>query len=228
MILRQVPTAWNIADPGTKCLTTQRLLVLVHEAGLVFVEDFAQVGVSEYHMQRETGGSRTQIKKIANTIFRMSVATGLEPVVAPGEVLVVDNQQCAAPMGSSSGTTSWTFGVCIFLSVLLIAMLGGALWWMWKKIKLLLHDSYRMSNHYEFDVELETRIAMAEDMIETVRYGLMEFGGFVRVNELTGEQRQSMYVQERGNFVVWRLKHEEAETTDSPEAAGEEHGGGTS
>lgn len=40
-----------------------------------------------------------------------------------------------------------------------------------------------------------------EDVIEVVRYGLMEYGGFTRFQELSGEQRQSMYVQERGNYV---------------------------
>ena len=33
--LRQVPTVWNVADIGTKCLNQQRMMVLMHETGLV-------------------------------------------------------------------------------------------------------------------------------------------------------------------------------------------------
>ena len=40
-----------------------------------------------------------------------------------------------------------------------------------------------------------------------LRYGLMEFGGFVRNQTLTRDQRSHMLVQERGNFVVWNLRY---------------------
>eukprot|EP00438_Fugacium_kawagutii_P000063 Skav215909 [mRNA] locus=scaffold1542:190863:191786:- [translate_table: standard] len=198
----------------------------MHETGLVYISDHSSVGADEHQRQCEKGGQKSQLKRIAKTIFQMSVAMGLEPVVAAGEVLAVDSQQCPVPVDSPGAVASWMTWFGIFMVALLFAGLCGVLWWMRKKIKILLHDNYHMGNqladHYEYDVELETRISMAEDMIETVRYGLMEHGGFVRFNELTGEQRQSMYVQERGNYVFWRLRQKEPENTDSPEIAGEE------
>ena len=42
--------------------------------------------------------------------------------------------------------------------------------------------------------------------LQCLRYGLMEYGGFVR--------RRHMFVQERGNYVLWQMKTS-AETTDA-------------
>ena len=56
-------------------------------------------------------------------------------------------------------------------------------------------------------------ISGLEAHIESVRYGLMELGGFVRYTLLTRDQRQSMFTQERANFVMWSQRTH-AETTD--------------
>ena len=41
--LRQVPTVWNVADIGTKCLGQQRMMVLMHETGLVYIQQENQL-----------------------------------------------------------------------------------------------------------------------------------------------------------------------------------------
>ena len=56
-------------------------------------------------------------------------------------------------------------------------------------------------------------ISGLEAHMESVRYGLMELGGFVRYTLLTRDQRQSMFTQERANFVMWSQRTH-AETTD--------------
>ena len=51
--LRQVPTAFNVADLGTKVLSRQRLFYLLHEIGLVYITDYSTVGADEFAMQQE-------------------------------------------------------------------------------------------------------------------------------------------------------------------------------
>ena len=64
-------------------------------------------------------------------------------------------------------------------------------------------------------LEQETAETMAglEDYLDTVRFGLMEIGGFVRYSLLSRDQRQSMMTQERANFVMWSHRTR-AENTD--------------
>ena len=85
VMLKQVPTVWNVADIGTKCLAQQRLMVLMHETGLVFVDSGESVGAEEHGRQTERSGNQRQLQRLAKTILRMSVAMGLEPVGAMGQ-----------------------------------------------------------------------------------------------------------------------------------------------
>ena len=52
-----------------------------------------------------------------------------------------------------------------------------------------------------------------EEVLDCIRYGLMELGGFVRHTFLSREQRSHMFVQERANMVLWNLRNQ-ADTTD--------------
>ena len=56
-------------------------------------------------------------------------------------------------------------------------------------------------------------ISGLEAHIESVRYGLMELGGFVRYTLLNRDQRQSMFTQETANFLIWSQRTN-SETTD--------------
>ena len=98
----------------------------------------------------------------------------------------------------------------------------------------------QLGDHYEYAGDLSNRVEVVEEILDTqaariatleeetsegfstteesidcVRFGLMEFGGFVRNTFLTRDQRSHMYTQERANLVLWNLKHR-AETTDPP------------
>ena len=112
MILRQLPTAVNLADIGTKNLAKQRLSYLMNESGLIsliYVATGEEVGWEEAQQQKEKSANSQQIKRIgiAKTLFNMSVAMGLGPVVA-------DAQQCSEP---SSGTSAWWWMLGIFLVI---------------------------------------------------------------------------------------------------------------
>ena len=74
-----------------------------------------------------------------------------------------------------------------------------------------------------FEEETTETLGSLEEEISCVRYGLMEYGGFVRCESLTREQRAHMLTQERGNFVLWNMRTR-AQTTDPPDdAAGGEN-----
>ena len=77
------PIIW--ADIGTKCLPKQRLLVLMHACGLVYLPDGNEVGVEEVQRQVEKAGNSKMIKRVAKAVMRMSVAMGLEPIGAQGK-----------------------------------------------------------------------------------------------------------------------------------------------
>ena len=52
-----------------------------------------------------------------------------------------------------------------------------------------------------------------EEILDCIRFGLMELGGFVRHTFLSRGQRSHMFVQERANMVIWNVRNQ-ADTTD--------------
>ena len=81
--LRQVGTSENLADIGTNCLTSPGLLYLMHETGLICIPSFEDVGQEEFSRHTAKGGGAAQMKRIAKTKYRMSLAMGLEPLSRP-------------------------------------------------------------------------------------------------------------------------------------------------
>ena len=80
ILLRQVQTVWNLADIGTKCLSRQRLYLLMHEAGLVYIPSFERVGGEERDKQSEKSAQSNQLRRIAKKVLQRSIAMGLWPV----------------------------------------------------------------------------------------------------------------------------------------------------
>ena len=66
--------------------------------------------------------------------------------------------------------------------------------------------------------EEDTRdgLQVLDESTDSLRYGLMEMGGFSREGVLTSAQRAHMFVQERANFTLWRMKQRNPDTTDEP------------
>ena len=73
VLLKQVPTIWNVADIGTKCLQQKCLFFLMHESGLVDLDTFESVVEQEHQEQVERSGNRNQLQKIAKVIMRLSL-----------------------------------------------------------------------------------------------------------------------------------------------------------
>lgn len=67
----------------------------------------------------------------------------------------------------------------------------------------------------EHDVEENGRqTSMTADYLESIRYGLVESGRFMRHSSLDGELRHSVMIQERANLVLFNLRRRNAEETD--------------
>ena len=253
IMLRQVQTVWNLADIGTKCLSKQRLYLLMHEAGLVFIPSFERVGGEEHDRQSEKSAQTSQLRKVAKAILRMSLAMGLGPVEAGGT-----SMQC--PSQESATTESfWNFNMMVVF-MLVLATMAVVMYRMWKRLENLIAklreqgrglDSaeFQLAEHYEYAASLDERITalvtttdetathlslMESELhdevntldtnLQCLRYGLMEFGGFVRNDQLSSEQRQHMFVQERANYVLWQMRCR-AETTDPAQTEHAENDG---
>ena len=248
VILKQVPTLWNVADIGTKCLAQHRLMVLMNETGLVYVANGESVGEAEHQHQVERSGNQKNLQKLAKTIMRLSIAMGLEPVGVAGQQCDVGNQQ-------TETNSFWIWFAVIFIGVVMFAITIS----LWRKLKSLTKElesaQHQLADHYsyaawlceridgmawisptismlgetvdanatrldDFIYNTETALATLDDETDCVRFGLMEFGGFVRNQMLTSAQRSQMYIQERANFEVWNANRNRPDTTD--ELHGEE------
>eukprot|EP00435_Cladocopium_sp_Y103_P024696 s2951_g6.t1 len=245
--LRQVGTSYNIADIATKVLTRQRLLLLMHETGLVYLPEFEDVGEEEFQRHQSKTGNAAHIKKIAKAVYRMSLVMGLEPLGAMGQPTCpnLDNDD-------SEFNSFWIFAAVVFFTAL-VTVFSLVAWRLRKRFSILergmqsveesiFHIQNQLADHYGYAAELGDRIdnlgetneglsarmtvfeeettdtlGSLEDLINCVRYGLMEFGGFVRNDSLTREQRGHMLVQERGNFVMWNIRTSAQTTDDVPE-----------
>jgi len=91
--LRQVPTASNVADIGTKRLSRQRLFYLLYECGLAYISDFTRVGADEFVVQNEKMVNSKQLKQITKAILRMNIAMGITGGLEPARLGAVA-QQC--------------------------------------------------------------------------------------------------------------------------------------
>ena len=141
VLWRQIPTAWNCADIGTKSLSQQRLLVLMHECGLIFISNGERVGAEQHQRQVERHGNQRQLQQIAKTILRMNIAMGLGPV----EVVA---QQCGEE-SKASYNVFWiwiTFGLLLGVMILIFT----ALWRKWKAVaQEIEYAQTQRGDHYE-------------------------------------------------------------------------------
>ena len=135
LFLKQVSTVWNVADIGTKILSKQRLMLLMHETGLVYVATEDPVGTDEFDRQVERSGNVSQIQRLTKTILGLSLAMGLEPVQVLG-------QQCSDEGVIATQVTTqnhdWYNALLIgFLvaTILALVVIVGVLWKYVRKLK---------------------------------------------------------------------------------------------
>ena len=234
VMLTQIPTAFNIGDIGTKCLAKRRLLALMGETGMFFVESREQVGQTEQSELVANGTSSKTMTKLAKTLLRLTVVMGLEPTTATAQEEICKSD---AKHGANDGFAMYAI---LALMVFLWLVFACTAVWFWKRLQMRLYwnelqqaetDSFmggqrdmleNVRRHVQrVDDDLRNHVdrwtsdaSVLEDSIDGLRFGLSEIGGFVRYNELSREQRASMMIQERANMVMHDMRRRAPESTD--------------
>ena len=234
-----MPTSLNVSDIGTKALSRKRLLGLMAEAGMLYVETGEPIGeheLADIHNQSETARSTS---KLAKAILRVSLLLGLVPTGTTATFQ--EEQQCSLETVYKGAETMWIWFFMILLFMLWLVFALTA-WWFWKRLNVRLGDNERQlaegdtymwenresinaerSNHDQlvrqfnaFVERTDGEVNMLEECIDCVRDGLVNFGIFVRHTSLTRQQRDSMFTQQRANGVLFRMRQREPDVTDPP------------
>eukprot|EP00435_Cladocopium_sp_Y103_P035447 s2263_g9.t1 len=155
----QVPTMFNLADVGTKPLSKRRLLALMGETGMVYVESQQPVGQEERAELQAHGATSRNMSKLAKTILRLTVMMGLEPTGANG-------QDGSCPVNNSESNDDFWIGMTMFALVLSWLILGATAFWFWRKLdKRLYWNELQLAETDDF-------IGNQRDQLIAVRTGL--------------------------------------------------------
>ena len=140
MELVQVPTSLNVSDIGTKALSRKRLLGLMAEAGMLYVETGEPIGeheLADIHNQYETARSTS---KLAKAILRVSLLLGLGPTGTTATFQ--EEQQCSSETVYKGAETMWIWFFMILLFMLWLVFALTA-WWFWKRLNVRLGHNER-------------------------------------------------------------------------------------
>jgi HAMP domain-containing protein len=169
--LRQVPTASNVADIGTKRLSRQRLFYLLYECGLAYIIDFTSVGADEFVVQNEKMVNSKQLKQITKANLRMSIAVCIAGGLEPARLGAV-TQQCEVSTKEPKHDSWWMFtlvvlGICVLTLFSKLALRT----WRWLEQRLdslettvrgigsdLEQVQMQLGDHYGFAAELSNQI----------------------------------------------------------------------
>ena len=169
--LRQVPTASNVSDIGTKRLSTQRLFYLLYECGLAYITDFTRVGADEFVVQNEKMVNSKQLKQITKAVLRMSIVMGITGGFEPAKLGAV-TQQCEVSTKEPKHDSWWMFTLVVFgICVLTLFSKCALRTWRWLEQRLdplettvrgigsdLEQVQMQLGDHYGFAVGLCNQI----------------------------------------------------------------------
>ena len=143
----------------------------MHESGLVYISIGENVGVDEFQRQSERSGNSSQTQKLAKTILRLSIAMGLEPVVAGQQCDVKDEE------GHSR------FSLAIFLLVIGFVVFVLVLWKCWKMLRRNIDNiEIQLADHCGYAALFSERIDALGFRLEAVqeaRFGMTHWRLFV-------------------------------------------------
>ena len=87
-------------------------------------------------------------------------------------------------------------------------------------IKAISVSRKRGTTTTNYTVQTDRELSMMEDYIDCVRDGLVCYGGFVRYDVLSREQRSNTVAQERSNMTLFRARQVVPDNTDADENPG--------
>ena len=113
----QMPTAYNIADIGTKSLSRKRLFALMGELGMVEAETGQPIGQEELEELRSSHTNSRDVSKLAKTILRLTTVLGLGPTGSHAQ------DQCETPQQPDrSNEMMWIWFAILLLAVAWIGL----------------------------------------------------------------------------------------------------------
>ena len=234
VLMVQVPTSSNVGDIGTKPLSKRRVLALMGEAWMMFVESHEPVGEAERSELQTYGTTSRSMSKLAETILRLIFLIGLEPGTAHGQ-----EKHCRTDGQDVGKLTFWT-NVLLLMFVFSWMVFGLTAIWFWRQLDRRLHwNELQQAQTETFmgaerervnDVQRHVQrvdndmwsfmdwnmneMSMIEDSIDTVRFGLVEIGGLVCHSEPSREQGNQMMIQGRDNMLIHDRSQRAPDTTD--------------
>ena len=193
MSVKQVNTALNVADIGTKPLSRARLDLLLYWCN-ARAGDGHRIGESQHENFKEQHFEKGRIMKMAKFLNRLLIVGGLELAAGSRDEQVIEEE--VPYMG-------WRI-MLVFIAVALVAA-GFA--WMWKKIKHLEWAMRRLQD--ELDVqradfsnsfnELELTWSMQADYAQRIHQGLVYVDGFVQDESVKPEEWSKLKFMEKVN-----------------------------
>ena len=163
VVMAQVPTVWNTGDIGTKALSRQRLMFLLHECGGVQGETGESIGQEEFHAVSEKQMGQQQVRHMAKALLRMTMLMGLEPIGAAGEEICEIGAQSIRVEQTGVGWLEWLLFISCF------AILVGCAYGIWKLSRRLAmvendiwHIQHQMENQDWYSGENRERIYQLE------------------------------------------------------------------
>ena len=106
IFLFQISTVWNVADAGTKVLSSKRLRLLLPELGVFLRFGDECVGQEEFQETSQRAGGK-DVVQLARVVARVIATMGLGPAGAMGQpICLVDSSS-----SSSSSSEKWWFRV---------------------------------------------------------------------------------------------------------------------
>ena len=111
----QIPTILNSGDIRTKPLAKRRLLALMCEVGMIYVETMQPVGGIESAELVESAATSRSMNKLAKTVMKLMLMMGLGPLGAEGQ-----EEFCNTAEQHGANENFW---IAIFLFALVLS------WW---------------------------------------------------------------------------------------------------
>eukprot|EP00435_Cladocopium_sp_Y103_P026538 s705_g6.t1 len=185
------------------------------------------IGQEELQDMRSNHANSRDVSKLAKTILRLTIGSNAQG-------------QCS-DNGIDYSNEMWWIWLAMF--VLAVAWVGFAVaaYKLWLRLdRRMQHNELQQAETDTFTGHqrdlvdeqrtnlrnLETRynsyvrqtdqeLATIEEYVDCVRDGLVHYGGFMRFNELSRQQRSEMFTQERANQILFRARQVAPDTTDT-------------
>ena len=182
----QIATQWNVSDIGTKPLSKQRLLILLHQVGACDPETLDMIGQEEFDRFEERIVGQQSMKRMTKAIMRMALMWGLEPAFNIGAEATSTEEVCLQVQASGSGNENFWLWLAWFGLFILWIGLATFGYFAWRRVSTDLYhcwnqvgdeDGYIAKQEKRIDdlivklermqIQMEQDYAMLSDRVES-------------------------------------------------------------